>query len=205
MQCSECVPEWQSQFWVCNTCTIRHGSKNFSQAYQDIKRSSLVSLRTSNSHRRLISQEFGPRYSHKRQKSGERRTSCSHKTQLRDDLKGEQRFLPTWQRAFSRMETTRPCVGWMRRRLCGSARPTTVGWISSYHMRPKQPCRPPDLPCLYVTHHRGQSRSPVGRNTVVPGQPAPTTPQSIYIFIYIFFKWFIQCKGYPKPRTLKIR
>lgn len=77
-----------------------------------------------------------------------------------------------WQRAFSRMVTTRPWVGWMSRRLCGSARPTTVGWISSYHMRPKQPWRPLLLPCLYVMHQRGHSRSPVGRNTVSASQPA---------------------------------
>ena len=35
---------------------------------------------------------------------------------------------PTWQRPFSRMEVTRSCVGCTMRRLCGSARVTTVGY-----------------------------------------------------------------------------
>lgn len=38
--------------------------------------------------------------------------------------------------AFSRMDSTRDWVGWTSFRLCGSARPTTVGWISSYQVRP---------------------------------------------------------------------
>lgn len=43
---------------------------------------------------------------------------------------------PTWQRAFSRTLSTRSCSGCSSCRLCGSARPTTVGWMSPYQARP---------------------------------------------------------------------
>lgn len=39
--------------------------------------------------------------------------------------------LRTWHRAFSRMVSVRSCSGCTRHRLCGSARPTTVGCTSS--------------------------------------------------------------------------
>lgn len=47
-----------------------------------------------------------------------------------------------------------------------------MGWMSSYQVRPKQPWRLSDLPSLYVMHHRGQSRSPVGMTAVKDWQPA---------------------------------
>ena len=72
----------------------------------------------------------------------------------------------------SNIKPRRPALGCRIARLCGSARLTTVGTISSYHARPKQLCRPELRPSLYVMQKRGHSRLPDGTYTVRPGHPA---------------------------------